>query len=331
MTAAESLLFLPSAICITWMIYNNIAVYQHRESEFIQKRGISLVLGFNFAIGMELIVSTLTMIGSLYLFQTLPILEMIITLCRAIVVYFCIFFLNVKAWMIYYQYYWTYYTLQLKWQQLINPNFVDEENKHNWYIKNKSKYGQLSYIYKLFAIPHCLITIINASIICYYELVHVDTLPFLMLVGFMIILTLFLVVFYGVIVKKTPSFDDIYYIHRENILLSRILILGFILIFIVSGVSSYIVEVVYNWDPKLMRLSGALNNYPSMFMWFGISYLSTSVIIHKNKTQKLPRMESNSNNLREELNAILRDELQINKFIEYLSREYVPLHLKLSI
>ena len=65
-----------------------------------------------------------------------------------------------------------------------------------------------------------------------------------------------------------------------------------------------------------------------MFMWFTISYLSTAVVIHKNKAQKKLHIGSNSNNLREQLNDILQDELQINKFIEYLSREYVPIHLK---
>merc|ERR1712113_1093099 len=70
--------------------------------------------------------------------------------------YVVLLYLNTTAWMLYYQYHWNYYTLQLKWTQIINPNVVEEENRNNWFIKNKSRYGNLLFIYKLFAFIHIL-------------------------------------------------------------------------------------------------------------------------------------------------------------------------------
>ena len=218
----EAMVFLPNVILIGWFCRNNIKLYQHRNQDFVQKRGLSLALGFNFAVGLMLIAASLTMTSTLYFRDdTIRTSSMILSV---LVTYLLVFFLNVKSWMIYYQYYWTHYALQSKWQQIINYNIIEEQTKSNWFIKNKSKYGSLSYIYKLFGIIHLLLAIIVSILVYLFITQEEQTELRLFTIFLMCSITLTMVVFYGVIVKKTPAFEDIYYIHRENKLIAKILL-----------------------------------------------------------------------------------------------------------
>ena len=72
-----------------------------------------------------------------------------------------LFFMTVKAWMIYFKYKWTYFTLQLKWQKVLNKNIIKKIEKENWFIRNNNKYGNLKYIYKLFGTIYCIIFTIS--------------------------------------------------------------------------------------------------------------------------------------------------------------------------
>ena len=73
------------------------------------------------------------------------------------------YLLNVRNWLIYYNYHHSYYTSQSQWTLIIDPTLNQKQNKQNWFIKNKCKYGNLSYIMKLFGII-LIFSLISSSI-----------------------------------------------------------------------------------------------------------------------------------------------------------------------
>ena len=118
---------------------------------FIQKRSTTLALGFVCTLLYGMATLTYTIIAQLYCDG--PALR-IAQISAATAFFLLLFYLNTRSWMIYYQYYWNYYALQLDWQQIINSNFVEEQHRNNWFIKNKHKYGNLRFVIKLFGTIH---------------------------------------------------------------------------------------------------------------------------------------------------------------------------------
>ena len=267
-------MLIPSALCIPFICYNISQIYKYRNEGFVKKRGQSLVFGYNLAIAVILITFAVMMSGSLYFPKGNEYSEII-----SVVITYCIFFfLNVRSWMIYYNYHWTHYTLQFKWQRIINHNIVRDESKHNWFIKNKSKYGRLHYVYKLFGSIHLILGVIVCIMASLYKTFG-DKFRFVMIM-LMITSTLMLVIFYSIIVSKTPFVRDIYYIHRENKLSARILIIGHILLLITTGIiAQFFRDDSPNTWHRAIAVCGA---YPMLLMWSSISYLSTIVVIKKN-------------------------------------------------
>ena len=111
----------------------------------MRKRSISLVFGFNIVLLLAMISSTLTN-ACMFNFHGTGMI-----IASMIIWYICwwllLYFLTVKEWLVYFKHKWTFYTLQLKWQQIIN---TDTQSKTNWYIQNNHKYGNLKFVYKLF-------------------------------------------------------------------------------------------------------------------------------------------------------------------------------------
>ena len=314
----EALVFLPNLILIVWFCRNNIKLYQHRNQDFVQKRDLSLALGFNFAVGLMLIAATLTMTSTLYFRDdSIRTSAMIVSV---LVTYLLVFFLNVKSWMIFYQYYWIHYALQSKWQQIINYSIIEEQTQSNWFIKNKSKYGLLSYVYRLFGIIHLILATIVSILVYLFITQEEQTELRLFTIFLMCSITVAVVVFYGVIVKKTQSFKDIYYIHRENKLIAKILIIGHIILLLFSGTLNYAFED--HPSDRVNRISETFAAYPMLFMWFAINYLSTIVVIKHNQDTE-DCHNDNDEHSKLELIEVVTNEDRINTFMRYLSTELI--------
>ena len=207
---------------------------QHKHAEFIQKRRFSVIIGFN-VVELNIIGTTLSTISRYYLHDDDPVSIMYIRNSSCHRIFRC-FYLNVKSWMIYFHYYWSIGTLQLEWQQCINRNFVRKENTRNWFLRNKSRFGQLTDIYKLFGCIHISFGIICGVSLSLSQFVESKTLSSICL-ALATIITLPLIVFYAIITAKTPSVKDTFYIHRENKLSARILICAFAASILVSVVN----------------------------------------------------------------------------------------------
>lgn len=113
-----------------------------------------------------------------------------------------------KNWLIYCRYKWQYYTLQNKWQKFINSD--NNQDQTNFYLKNNHKYGRLSYVARI------CITISVIVIICYFLCGVLITLGYNIVMSYGGVLAfLFVVAVYGIIVCKTPKYNEIYFIHWD--------------------------------------------------------------------------------------------------------------------
>ena len=319
----ELLWFIPHLICIPWSMYNTFIFYKHKDKIYVQKRSISVAFGFLFALLYGMISQIFVGIAVLYLdIQYLKIAYILI----CISFFLCLFYLNTRSWMIYYQYHWNYHTLQSKWQQIINPNFVHEHNQSNWFIKNKHKYGNLAFVYRFFGAFHTSACIICTVIIALF-LNHSAFKYLIPLIG--VTSCGAVVLFYCIIRIKTPSFNDMFYIHWEAKIVARILSIGVTLFFITGG--------LYAANVNNM-LFGSIQQVIAVGQCFMLHYVCTIVIISKNNDDQFQLLKKSLSNVLSissvddkdksrtdtrnvQLNDIISDENNLNAFMKYLSRE----------
>ena len=139
--------YITPLFCLPAALWGSYKLSRYKSSMFMKKRSLSLVYGLNILLIMAMII---TVFINICLFHYgLSLITAISMILFIICWWILLFFLTVKNWMIYFKYKWTYFTLQVNWQQIINPNISEELKKTNWYIRNNHKYGNLKYICKL--------------------------------------------------------------------------------------------------------------------------------------------------------------------------------------
>ena len=119
MNISELAIFVPYFICVGWSIYNLVNLNQLKHKAFLQKRSTFLVHAFNITTILCMISAALGTMAGLYL-RSSNLARYCTFLFTVATMYLAFCLLNIKNWMIYYQYNWTYYTLQMQWQQIIN-------------------------------------------------------------------------------------------------------------------------------------------------------------------------------------------------------------------
>ena len=141
-------------------IYYNITLCARNSEMFLQKRSLPVFYSLNisFIVGQitVLFFGVSTVYGS-------KILQIISVITAFFGIYSILFFVLIKNWMIYYKYHWQYYSLQSKWQQLINKKILNLKNQQNWFIENNKTYGSLHWIYKRLVGIVLIACVLNAS------------------------------------------------------------------------------------------------------------------------------------------------------------------------
>ena len=149
--------YLLNTIAVVLCIYGNIKLHSQNNEMYLHKRSLVVFYALNYSI----ILSMISLLFISFAFVNChKIVQVIACICCLISSWFFLMLLVTKNWMILYKYKWTYYTVQSKWQQLINSNIL-KQNQTNWYIIHNKKYGNLYYIAKLFS-AYC----ITGCIIC---------------------------------------------------------------------------------------------------------------------------------------------------------------------
>eukprot|EP01083_Nonionella_stella_P052962 140320_1 len=304
-------------LVIPYAIYCNTKIFKFNGEMFIQKRSTSLIYGFNIScitnMFTTIFVSLIRLVHHHSYYTTLHYIGFITWFLS---LWSIIFFLISKTWMIYFKYYWTHYTIESEWIQIINKNALTSttNSQQNWFIKNNRKYGNLHYVYKyvcLFCTIGVLINLCAVIIFVKNDLasgVHTHD----MTAGFLVLALLFVslnppIMFYAYIAWKTPACDDIFYIHWEAKMHAKLLLLlGFFFLlstvwFIVSG----------DWT------SVTLGMLTMDLILFAMIYVSTCMIATKNQWK-----HDSSQRKKVELEEILTNEDAIHSFMIHLSREY---------
>eukprot|EP01084_Bolivina_argentea_P229009 386633_1 len=120
------------------------------------------------------------------------------------------------AWRCYMNYYCIKYSNAIdsdEWKQLINPLTTT----NNWFILNKSTYGNYKYFYKHILIACCfyISLIVVLRLIFSSEDHETVRLRWLTLMSIPALFTFIVISFIGYIYCKTPKYGDIFYIHSE--------------------------------------------------------------------------------------------------------------------
>eukprot|EP01083_Nonionella_stella_P195886 721135_1 len=176
-TVIEAICYILWSIMIIFSIYTNIKLCMKGRIEtemYIQKRSVSSFYLLNISFTATVVSLLCSSYAFLHSSNMIIALTMAFAIALTYLLYFC---LIIKSWMIYFKFKWTYYTMEMNWQYIINPNAVSNKIQQNWYIRNNNKYGNLFYNYKLFgglcftgyvmvAIPASLWVLSN------YEIIH---------------------------------------------------------------------------------------------------------------------------------------------------------------
>ena len=310
---------------ITSQICGILIVYKRRKEMYIEKRYPSLTIAYNISTLITMLSCQVCEIAAAYLKS--PRFKLIIFIASIVSILTTLYFVNVKNWMIFYKYHWQYYVLQNKWHSII----TDKNNNNNFFIKYNETWGNLSIVWKRFAIIHfigisLLVTLLSFNILTGNDPDLPPTyLRIPLLICIIIILCLFAI--YYLIISKIPSFPDKWYIHKESRISSISLTIGFILVIIVASMTAnFYGKNNEQLGTTFSKITWILLSY----LWGFMGFIATWYVIIKNghHYEQVPISTNNDHtlNTRErainQLKKILSNELRLNSFVTHLSEEY---------
>eukprot|EP01083_Nonionella_stella_P001581 4553_1 len=266
-----------AACYLTFMLiplscYWIVQVFPHRNQIFIQKRNVKMIFLFTtswlvFIIGCDLVM----------LFMWLNIQLFIPTILLFISIGMCEYCLMCKTWMVFYDYKWTYYTLQTEWASIIDSS----SHSTNWYLKHRKTFGNWSWFCKFMAAVY--IVSLAVMFVSLMYLVFSGNL-FLTILGIILsMIPLFsLHGSYMIILYRTPNlqkFSDRFFIHWESKLVAKLnngVVTTAVLLFSGCGVF-WMAFPLLAWYIIVLGLGVV---YPSFCA--AIVYSSSKLIIDKN-------------------------------------------------
>ena len=245
--------------------------------------------------------------------------------------FLCLWFLLTKNWILFFKSKWTYFTLQLEWQQLINSNKAIYNHQSNWFIRNNNKYGKTKNVLIIFG----TIAFVGWLITCYGVILIIWTNKHPMMrtlsISMIVFIFLIVIILYNILVFKTPAANDIFYIHHENRLHATVMFIVVLLYGIMNGIFTTMdhLYVIYSscviWPIISLLLTSMI-------------YISTKLVIVKNKDYKdLPLQLANSisksrtrsqrsnskRTIHITLEMVLKHKKAFHHFMVHMSREYV--------
>ena len=299
-----------------------VKLYKHRNFMLMKSDQCPLVFGFNIVLLLAMISSTF---GNACIFHFHGTAMIIVSMS---IWYTCwwllLYFLTVKEWMVFYKYKWSFYTLQLKWQSILNSQIGDNIKQQNWFIRNNHKYGNLKNVYKIFALIYSFAFIVSAASVVRISHPNASEQVKLYGAGIQFILVVPAILFYFILVCNTPYIQDTFYIHWESRIHSRILfIMGFfsILANIISIVTQSEFWVAITGGPMLVAGFFAVNNVSTFSVISKNKNSQKSLGFKENGEQDIHGNTKSSDHIT--LEVILTDKTTINLFMHHLSREYV--------
>ena len=214
------------AICFTYSLYGQ------RKKLYVQKRyhktlrngadypisySIDAIFGLNTAIIFGMLMSVTTLLIQNY--SNDDTVDLIIDSASYGPWFLIMLFLNVKNWNLFFRFKIQHYAVQSEWQKIINPDETQKRLDHNWYIRNNKTWGNLSTVYAYFGVMHWLLLCAVITIDIIENSNYVDNLTMTIIavlsVAKIVLFVLPFLLYIGIEVK-TPSFNDLFFIHWES-------------------------------------------------------------------------------------------------------------------
>eukprot|EP01083_Nonionella_stella_P070627 189079_1 len=263
------LTFVLIPLCCYWIFQ----LYRHRKQMFVVKRNVAMTF-----------VSTISYLLWILLFDVC-LFSMWFNVLWMMSVSFLMLFpiigtvgycLSCKTWMAYYNYKWTYYTLEVQWSSIINST----SHITNWYLQNRKTYGNWTWMSKflgvLFIIALSLFYV--AALLIFSGNVISTIIGILM---FCIPLTCIGVV-YRIVLHRTPNLQklrDRFFIHWEAKLIGRLTLVFSIVTMLMFTISGLVVVMFESLRVYVLVVACVV--FPSMSA--AVIYTSTIIIIDKNR------------------------------------------------
>ena len=305
----EMICYTINVILILVTIYFPISQWHHNREMYMQKRSLLVYYSLNISIIVCMI--CLILMDVAFHFKKVPLT--IIDSCAMFAVWFFVYIILVKNWMIFYKYKWTFYTMQLKWSHIINSESSSSED--NWFIKNNTKYGNLPYIYKLFGIYYIVFSIISVTMIATTIMTDWNLIALIVCSGVHVIAMSAIALFYLYIVVNTPYLNDTYQIHWESRIHSKLL-----LSWSVSCAILLLFFLIFR-DFEIWLVGHTVMNVCLFLM----VYVSTALLAKKQNSINMPlnnpRLSTHSSS-EWTVDSVLHEESTLNAFMAHLSREY---------
>ena len=137
-------------LLLPYAIYLLMKSRSDNSESFMRKRNVQMYYAVNSSL-ILVIISSLYLIFA-YVHSPNNWLFLLGIILWSTSVFVWISLLATRNWLIYFRYKWTYYVSLSKWQQIINPNVLNDDlyTARNWFIANYDKYGQFKYTSRLF-------------------------------------------------------------------------------------------------------------------------------------------------------------------------------------
>mmetsp|Transcript_33095 Transcript_33095/g.53013 ORF Transcript_33095/g.53013 Transcript_33095/m.53013 type:complete len:518 (+) Transcript_33095:72-1625(+) len=274
----------PYAILIPLSLYGDVKLYLNRHKIYVQKRS-SLMLTFHLSLMYCMLSTLFAHVSSVYFTQ----FHLYLNLLAAI--FGLLFVLNVRNWMIYYQYFWTHHTMQYHLDVIRTRTFTKSRHKNNWFILNKTTFGSLRYVVKLYG-SATFILLVFALIVLLVVIQITNRVLQALASSTVLVFVLLYCLSYAVIVKKTPSFNDRWYIHRESKLHAKILLSGIMAVLFCTLVANSIAEAA--------EIGMITNCLVLLAMWSSLNFTSTIWVLRRNEAME---QEPANAEQQEQLNA----------------------------
>ena len=299
-------------ILILTSIFLTVFATSHNQQIWLQKRNALLFHTINISTIITICSFLFFAICCVHMSQFLIALSTVVWVL-SVFIWICL--LVIKNWMIYYQYKWTFYIINRKWQQIINPNVLDEPlyAVSNWFIANHETYGQLNYVYKLFASAAIICILTGATAWFILPLFNVDLLHHTIF-SFIVNIGLYIpwVSLYAFCVWNIPALDDAFYIHFESQIHAKLLCLT-----VPNPVLCGIYILIWG-DIRAFFVTC----FTGSIILFGMLFVSTAYI-----PKQIQLKQQIEHKLEDDvtLQMVLSNEQSMNLFMHHLASEYVHL------
>lgn len=318
---AECVAFIPYLFTIPLCLYANMSLICQattgKMERFTNKtsRGFTL-FGLNIALLYGICGLLLVHIAMYYVDNTTlnHIFSSVSILLFMSAWWLILLFLNIKNWLIFWNSKFSYYSYQLQWQQLINTNIVKQKMKTNWFIKNNHKYSKLKFVTQIFGIySFC-------GWFCFLLYLIVPSLEFIIVpIGFLLLILF--IIFYAIIICKTPYQSDTFFIHKESRIHAKLLLI------IALGMMIMVLSFTFNVNNKSNNIvpfisTGVFFNMMNI-VFCAMNLISVRIVNQRRKQQAIIKHNSTKdNNNIYNMQLILSNHKAINLFMMHLSKEY---------